>query len=307
MPLFIIISGHLCKISLERKTIDGILRSNMNLLKITLIWSTIALIFRLVFRENQDGIVALLQYTASKYWFIWAIIFYRLIIATIYLICNHNYSKKYGIITVITFFILLLHPSRGIIIQYFLFFVFGFFVPKKAKNELDNIILKQDKKRLWLFLIAILICLLVLVTYLKQKIWAGDTLIVFLRSLQTMSIKNIIVSLAYMIIVYFATIVFVLGVYYIVKCISHWGNINRATSESASYISRIGMKSIEYYLVQSIILEEVLRHFIQYRIILITENENINVLVLSLFSYTLVALFIYLFNKLRIEKVLFGR
>lgn len=295
MPLFIMISGFLFRGTLRRKKRSAILKSDVVFLRTVLIWSTITTVIKIVLGYTQNVSVSeIIKMFFITYWFLWAILLYRLISMLVY-----EWKKPINwLFIVLLIGFALVHPSRGIIIQDYFFFIIGMCLGKLDLKRIND---KIEKNAAVYFAGSLSISLIIILIYLNSTIWASDTVITIFNSAVQRDLKGIAIGLVSAIICYIAITCFIVNLYIISCCISK-------LIKNHNIYEYISMNSMEYYLVQGIILETII-HLILHRycIAFVTKHASISALISFASAFVIVSSIIMIIKKMDNKGIVFGK
>ena len=133
MPLFIFISGYLFYPSIQKKELKPLYLSCYKMIKTAIIWGIVAVIFEIIIFSNYNiSVINIIKEVAGKYWFLWAIVVYRLPI-----ILSRQFDRRIttSFLIVLVMAISAIHPNRGIIYQYAIYFYLGYCISSLKKEQ----------------------------------------------------------------------------------------------------------------------------------------------------------------------------
>ena len=135
MPMLMLFSGYLFYSSLQKYSVQELLKRKIMQLAVPIfVWNTIYYALDVLLYNAIDvrafSVVGYIKYLFSGLWFLWAILFYSILLT---FIGKKIENKKHRIIlTVLSFLVLLISPNRWRLIFEYCFFLLGYII--KACN-----------------------------------------------------------------------------------------------------------------------------------------------------------------------------
>lgn len=302
MPMLMLFSGYFFYSSLKKYSFQELLkRKIMQLVVPIFVWNTTYYVLDVLLYNAMDvgafSVVGYIKYLFTGLWFLWAVLFYSIILS--FIVKKIENKKHRLLLTVLSFFVLLISPNRWRLIFEYCFFLIGYNIKS------CHIQMKESKISNAFILVGGAIILVVYsgwYSFLRMDI---STFVVSVASRNISEIGRASLSLL------FAFIISSIGCLTITVFSSTWTKILSESNWLLNAIQWIGRNSLQIYVLQRIVLELCFANILKVNDInMFTNTEIINGLLSFLISVVFTGIMwvlIKVFEKVHLDGIMFGR